>query len=277
MLKTDKLSMLMRGTLDLSSHRLDAWVTSFATKRLKTMRQKDPAGVYLGGYGWLEDLQPGPPRTEVNLCRPANRARFSDSATTQASSMRPRSISRNGGSTAKRASHPFWPHARSKCRSACDRSFLRTRTHGAISAGWRAIRSAARRPAGVSLRARPARARTRCLHRCVPPIVPIKSTRVDETGQGGVCPGDPCCGWSNCAPTKQPADRVTLFQFASTLAKVPVPPIMNVEVDALAQRRRAERCLAGRECSSCRARQSQPRSRNSMHWNAAKPRRRNSK
>ena len=64
-LKTDKLSMLMRGTLDLSSHRLDAWVTSFATKRLKTMRQKDPAGVYLGGYGWVEDLQPGPPRTEV--------------------------------------------------------------------------------------------------------------------------------------------------------------------------------------------------------------------
>ena len=64
-LKTDKLSMLMRGALDLSSHRLDAWVTSFATKRLKTMRQKDPAGVYLGGYGWVEDLQPGPPRAEV--------------------------------------------------------------------------------------------------------------------------------------------------------------------------------------------------------------------
>ena len=55
----------MRGTLDLSSHRLDAWVTSFATKRLNTMRHKDPAGVYLGGYGWVEDLQPGPPRTEV--------------------------------------------------------------------------------------------------------------------------------------------------------------------------------------------------------------------
>src|SRR5262249_34204526 len=34
-LKVDALSMLLRGTLDLSSHRLDAWVTSFATKRLK--------------------------------------------------------------------------------------------------------------------------------------------------------------------------------------------------------------------------------------------------
>ena len=90
-LKTDKLSMLMRGALDLSSHRLDAWVTSFATKRLKTMRQKDPAGVYLGGYGWVEDLQPGPPRTEVTP-PPAERDLFSDFGTIQALSMRRRSI-----------------------------------------------------------------------------------------------------------------------------------------------------------------------------------------
>src|SRR6185436_5915225 len=65
-LKTDKLSMLMRGTLDLSSHRLDAWITSFATKRLRTMRQKNPTGVYLGGYGWVEDNRPAPARTVVN-------------------------------------------------------------------------------------------------------------------------------------------------------------------------------------------------------------------
>ena len=62
-LKTDRLSLLMRGTLDLSSHRLDAWVTSFATKRLKSLRQREPAGVYLGGYGWVEDIVPAPART----------------------------------------------------------------------------------------------------------------------------------------------------------------------------------------------------------------------
>jgi hypothetical protein len=57
-LPVSRLDLLMRGTLDLSAHRLDAWITSFATKRLKHMRQKISAGVYIGGYGWLENLQP---------------------------------------------------------------------------------------------------------------------------------------------------------------------------------------------------------------------------
>src|SRR5262249_4589596 len=34
---SETLQYLMQGTLDLSSHRLDAWITSFATKRLATM------------------------------------------------------------------------------------------------------------------------------------------------------------------------------------------------------------------------------------------------
>jgi hypothetical protein len=54
------LERLLGGTIDLCSHRLDAWITSFATKRLAQMRQAHPAGVYLGGYGWVEDLKPAP-------------------------------------------------------------------------------------------------------------------------------------------------------------------------------------------------------------------------
>ena len=38
-LNVDRLEKLMTGTLDLCSHRLDAWITSFATKRLAEMRE----------------------------------------------------------------------------------------------------------------------------------------------------------------------------------------------------------------------------------------------
>ena len=112
---------------------------------------------------------------------------------------------RDGGGAAKRASHPFWPHARSTGRSACDRSVLRSRPHGAISAGWCAIRPAARRLAGVSLRARPARAWAGRLHRCVPPH------RADQIERASTRPGkrsSPCrrptwwMGSTSCAERK---------------------------------------------------------------------------
>lgn len=45
--------------LDLSTHRVDAWITSLATRRLKTLREDDEVeGTYLGAYGWVEDLKP---------------------------------------------------------------------------------------------------------------------------------------------------------------------------------------------------------------------------
>lgn len=49
---------LLRGTLDLLTHRLDSWITAFATKRLKAMREERPAGLYIGAYGWVENLSP---------------------------------------------------------------------------------------------------------------------------------------------------------------------------------------------------------------------------
>ena len=60
-LDSEALQYLMEGTLDLAVHRLDAWVTSFATKRLASMRAANAQGVYVGGYGWVENLKPAPP------------------------------------------------------------------------------------------------------------------------------------------------------------------------------------------------------------------------
>lgn len=59
-LTSEALLQLMQGTLDLSAHRLDAWVTSFATKRLAAMHINGPMGQYVGAYGWVENLKPIP-------------------------------------------------------------------------------------------------------------------------------------------------------------------------------------------------------------------------
>lgn len=53
--------LLLREALDLCSHRLDAWITSLATKRLlgeDGLRKKTPTGITIGGYGWVENLEP---------------------------------------------------------------------------------------------------------------------------------------------------------------------------------------------------------------------------
>ncbi len=52
------LGRLLGETLDLSSHRLDAWITSLATSRLSDLRDAQPTGIYLGGYSWVENLRP---------------------------------------------------------------------------------------------------------------------------------------------------------------------------------------------------------------------------
>ncbi|SHN13472.1 hypothetical protein [Rhizobacter sp. OV335] len=56
-LDSEALQHLMQGTLDLSGHRLDAWVTSVATKRLAAMHTE---GQTVGAYGWVENLRPMP-------------------------------------------------------------------------------------------------------------------------------------------------------------------------------------------------------------------------
>ncbi len=64
-LAVPRLEQLMTGALDLCSHRLDAWITSLATKRLARMRKTTPTGVLLGGYGWVINLKLAPAQVVV--------------------------------------------------------------------------------------------------------------------------------------------------------------------------------------------------------------------
>jgi hypothetical protein len=56
-LSTAELERLMTETLDLASHRLDAWITSLPNARLNTMREATPTGIYVGAYAWVEHLR----------------------------------------------------------------------------------------------------------------------------------------------------------------------------------------------------------------------------
>jgi hypothetical protein len=116
-LDSETLQYLMQGTLDLSSHRLDAWITSFATKRLAAMAAGGGNGSYVGAYGWVENLKPAPAMTPVNVL-PANEpgplfTRASDSGFIQAPSLThaaAAALLRNahlGAANAPQASSPF--------------------------------------------------------------------------------------------------------------------------------------------------------------------------
>lgn len=54
------LRVWMSETIDIAAHRLDAWITSLATKRLAEVRQRNKSGICLGSYAYLENLRPGP-------------------------------------------------------------------------------------------------------------------------------------------------------------------------------------------------------------------------
>jgi hypothetical protein len=62
--QTDGLERLISEHLDLCSYRIDAWRSGLANRRLREQRDRSTAngfskpGVYLGAYGWLENLRP---------------------------------------------------------------------------------------------------------------------------------------------------------------------------------------------------------------------------
>ena len=56
-LPEDELELRLRETLGLASHRLDAYFTSMARRRLDELRAAS-TGLQLGGYGWVIDLVP---------------------------------------------------------------------------------------------------------------------------------------------------------------------------------------------------------------------------
>jgi hypothetical protein len=57
---TAELERLLGETLDVVSHRIDAWITALPSKRLEQMRSSQPLGCHLAAYGWVEDLRPRP-------------------------------------------------------------------------------------------------------------------------------------------------------------------------------------------------------------------------
>ena len=93
-LPVPRLEELMTGTLDLCSHRLDAWITSIATKRLAEMRKAHPTGVLVGGYGWVMNLAAAPA-----ACAGAGAARRAGAhrAIAQRPGLRAHAVARAGG------------------------------------------------------------------------------------------------------------------------------------------------------------------------------------
>ncbi|MEO5819721.1 MAG: hypothetical protein ABIT71_04395, partial [Vicinamibacteraceae bacterium] len=53
----DERRLLLAETLDCCSHRLDAWLTSAASRRLHDLRAGGARGLFLGAYGWLENIE----------------------------------------------------------------------------------------------------------------------------------------------------------------------------------------------------------------------------
>lgn len=54
-----ELDRATRGTLDVYSYRLDAWISSLANRRLASWRSKPTSkGLHIGGYGCVENLKP---------------------------------------------------------------------------------------------------------------------------------------------------------------------------------------------------------------------------
>jgi hypothetical protein len=48
----------LRAYLGTCSHRLDAWITSLASRQLDAVRAGRPTGIHLGGFGYVERLRP---------------------------------------------------------------------------------------------------------------------------------------------------------------------------------------------------------------------------
>ena len=70
---TAELERLLTETMDVASHRLDAWITALPTRRLRRLREARPEGCYLGAYGWVEDLRPKPRGTSSPVRLPDGR------------------------------------------------------------------------------------------------------------------------------------------------------------------------------------------------------------
>jgi len=60
---TARLDQLLAEHIDLCTYRLDAWRLGLVNKRLENQRKANDTGVFLGAYGWVEDLRKGGERS----------------------------------------------------------------------------------------------------------------------------------------------------------------------------------------------------------------------
>ena len=67
---TLRLDALLREHLDLCTYRLDAWKLGMVNKRLRENRALKPSGLFLGAYGWVENLRKGGERTPAKNIPP---------------------------------------------------------------------------------------------------------------------------------------------------------------------------------------------------------------
>lgn len=58
----DERKILVGETLDVASHRLDAWITALVERRRRTRRAAKPGATLIGAYGWAEGIAPAGPR-----------------------------------------------------------------------------------------------------------------------------------------------------------------------------------------------------------------------
>lgn len=63
----NQLPELLLEVIDVYSHRLDAWVTSLASRRLAELRASGVEGIRYGCYGWVENLRPPVPKDVVDI------------------------------------------------------------------------------------------------------------------------------------------------------------------------------------------------------------------
>jgi hypothetical protein len=76
-----ELERLLGETLDVCSHRIDAWLTSLATRRLETMRASQAPGCHLGAYGVVEVLRPLDRATITQKTLPDGRTVYTQTGT----------------------------------------------------------------------------------------------------------------------------------------------------------------------------------------------------
>jgi hypothetical protein len=58
----EERKILFAESLDIASHRVDAWLTALVESRRRARRIAHPQGISIGAYGWVENVDPTGPR-----------------------------------------------------------------------------------------------------------------------------------------------------------------------------------------------------------------------